>query len=247
MKKLYSLFLIILTTGIIYNTNAQTCTPDDSGYTSVPNSGIMIPNPLPDAQVGVYYEQPITIGVPKSASGFTINWVKFVSLTNLIAANTWTAVNNTGGTTFPKWNRLTWQCATIKGTPTTAGTDSIRIYVNANVSILGIPYTKNNVKGYTVPIVIKAKTGIEEVSKENNVNVFPNPTKDNITIESPPALPRGKQAAVIEISNIQGQLIKTLVTNSNKTNIDVSSFPNGVYVIEVRTEKGISVEKFIKE
>jgi hypothetical protein len=44
---------------------------------------------------------------------------------------------------------------------------------------------------------------------------------------------------------------KVYATTNNKpqtTNkIDISSFPSGVYVVEVRTEKGIAVKKFVKE
>jgi hypothetical protein len=85
--------------------------------------------------------------------------------------------------------------------------------------------------------------GINNINNDftNIINIFPNPTiTGNITIESP-------RQATIEITNIQGQLIKTLTIIENKTNIDVSSFPCGVYIMEVRTEKGIAVRKFIKE
>ena len=73
-----------------------------------------------------------------------------------------------------------------------------------------------------------------------SVAIYPNPASYTITIESP-------QLAVIEILNIQGQLIKSLSTTGNKINIDVSAFPSGVYIVEVRTEKGVEVKKFIKE
>ncbi|MGD0709589.1 MAG: T9SS type A sorting domain-containing protein [Bacteroidales bacterium] len=97
-------------------------------------------------------------------------------------------------------------------------------------------------------------TGINELSNSFYVSVYPNPTTDNLTIEIQQAAVGSKQNAVIEITNIQGQLIKTLppcgeagATTSNKTNIDVSALPSGVYIVEVKTEKGVEVKKFIKE
>ena len=35
--------------------------------------------------------------------------------------------------------------------------------------------------------------------------------------------------------------------SGNKTNVDVSALPCGVYVVEVKTEKGVEVKKFVKE
>jgi hypothetical protein len=51
----------------------------------------------------------------------------------------------------------------------------------------------------------------------------------------------------IEITNIEGQLIKTLITSSNKTDVDVSALPSGLYFVKVKTENGMKVEKFVKE
>jgi hypothetical protein len=81
--------------------------------------------------------------------------------------------------------------------------------------------------------------GIGSIQWEG-IFIYPNPATNKITIESP-------QLAVIEITNIQGQLIKTLAANSHKTSIDISAYSSGVYFVKVKTEKGIMVKKFVKE
>jgi hypothetical protein len=83
----------------------------------------------------------------------------------------------------------------------------------------------------------------------DKIFAYPNPAINNLTIESSQeeVVSSSKQSAVIEITNIQGQLIKTITSTGNKTNIDVSALPSGVYVVEVRTGKGVAVSKFIKE
>jgi hypothetical protein len=87
----------------------------------------------------------------------------------------------------------------------------------------------------------KAVSGINELpAQEGNIIVYPNPVTNNLTIEAP-----GK--ATINILNSQGQLIETLLINGNISNIDVFNLPSGVYMMEVKTEKGIEVKKFIKE
>jgi hypothetical protein len=88
---------------------------------------------------------------------------------------------------------------------------------------------------------LSATTGsIKLFTNGKEISFYPNPAVSNITIVT-------MQHSEIEISNIQGQLIKTIATNEGKTNVDVSAFPSGVYVVEVKTNKGVAVKKFIKE
>jgi hypothetical protein len=75
---------------------------------------------------------------------------------------------------------------------------------------------------------------------ESLLKIYPNPANSKITIES-------QQHELIEISNIQGQLIKTLATTGNKTNIDVSALPSGMYFVKVKSENGIAVKKLVKK
>lgn len=99
---------------------------------------------------------------------------------------------------------------------------------------------KNTNTMITVNVISNTITGINIYSNDNSFYIFPNPAINNITLAV-------KQKATIEISNIEGQLLKTLSTSGNKINIDVSALPCGVYVVEVKTEKGVAVKKFIKE
>jgi hypothetical protein len=87
---------------------------------------------------------------------------------------------------------------------------------------------------------ISEMTVINELNNSLNISIYPNPTSDNITIETP-------QKSEIEILNIQGQSIKSFTAISNKTTIDVSGFAKGLYILKVKTEKGIAVNKFVKE
>jgi len=75
---------------------------------------------------------------------------------------------------------------------------------------------------------------------QNNFLLFPNPTTDNLTIETP-------QKATIEILNIEGQIIKTINTADKQTTIDLRNLSSGVYIIKAKTERGVAVKKFIKE
>lgn len=78
------------------------------------------------------------------------------------------------------------------------------------------------------------------IIRAGDYNIYPNPAIDHITIENP-------GQAVIEIFNIQGKLMKKIYEDGQRTNIDVSSFPKGVYILNVKTGTSVSGTKFVKK
>jgi len=95
-----------------------------------------------------------------------------------------------------------------------------------------------------VPVVTTINlTGINEFS-EGNFEVYPNPASDMIEVSS-------VQEAVssIEIYNLLGEKVFTspFTDYRSPTTINVANLPNGMYVVEVKTEKGVGMRKFVKE
>jgi O-glycosyl hydrolase len=94
---------------------------------------------------------------------------------------------------------------------------------------------------HTFVLPLNAITGINPFNKQaDDLKIFPNPATGIFTIETP-------QNATINISNIQGRLIKTYSSDSNKINVNVSELPIGVYLVEMETDRGVVVKKFVKE
>jgi hypothetical protein len=81
---------------------------------------------------------------------------------------------------------------------------------------------------------------IENYNDNMNVSVYPDPVASTLIIVAP-------QKSEIEILNIEGQLIQAINANEGKTFINVSAFARGMYFIEMKTEKGLVVKKFMKE
>lgn len=84
-------------------------------------------------------------------------------------------------------------------------------------------------------------TGTHKIETSvNNIAIYPNPSTNNITIGC-------NEEATIEIFSMQGQLIQVISKHSLETNIDVSVFPVGVYILKAKTGKGIVTKKFVKQ
>ncbi|MEI6820761.1 MAG: T9SS type A sorting domain-containing protein [Bacteroidota bacterium] len=84
-------------------------------------------------------------------------------------------------------------------------------------------------------------SGIKENNLNNNVSIYPNPTKDNLTIET-----NSNTQQRIEIINLIGQTIYTNIINKKAT-INTSAFANGLYILKLSSDKETVVRKFIKE
>ena len=93
-----------------------------------------------------------------------------------------------------------------------------------------------------VPVIASVLTGINEYLN-GNCAIYPNPTTDNLTIDVSATL---NTLAIIEISNIQGQVIEQQTTNVETTNLVVSALAKGMYFVKVITEKGVMSRKFVK-
>ncbi len=88
-------------------------------------------------------------------------------------------------------------------------------------------------------------TGIEKVSDNGDVNIYPNPSHSSVTVEMKKSFIGN---ASLIISNIQGQIVfSEEVTSIYKRSLDVSTFARGIYILKLQTENGISTYRLIVE
>jgi hypothetical protein len=84
-------------------------------------------------------------------------------------------------------------------------------------------------------------SGIGSINESNNMaKIYPNPTKDNITIEFP-------EKAIAQIIDMQGRIVKEFNIGSPSTTINISDLSNGLYSVKVFSEKTFSVGKIVKQ
>lgn len=92
--------------------------------------------------------------------------------------------------------------------------------------------------GYSIDnIIIKDmdQLAVNDINK-TQIRIFPNPSSDFINVIS------DEEIKPIKIYDIKGSLIK-----SDKTSkVDISTLPEGNYIISIETKSGIETKKFIK-
>ena len=94
--------------------------------------------------------------------------------------------------------------------------------------------------------LIGCATGIVENVSSGGIKIFPNPSKDRITIESP-TYAENQISKMISIYTMQGKLVLEQRVLQVQTEISVADFVAGIYIVKVETESGVEVKKILKE
>jgi len=77
-------------------------------------------------------------------------------------------------------------------------------------------------------------------SGSENLKVYPNPAEEFVFIELDPY---GSEARSLAVYSIDGRLIQARVINSNRMELDLSDYANGVYIIHLLDMSGHSLAK----
>jgi hypothetical protein len=93
-------------------------------------------------------------------------------------------------------------------------------------------------------IVENTVTGIDQNQHQFAVLIYPNPATNLLTIEFPAYT--ANLIAFLDFVEIRGQLVKRVSVNKRKTQVDISTFPPGVYMIKLTVGNDFRMIKFVK-
>nr|WP_314497211.1 S8 family peptidase [uncultured Chryseobacterium sp.] len=83
--------------------------------------------------------------------------------------------------------------------------------------------------------------GIQETANPHGIIIAPTVTKDLVKVLKAP------KKSTYKIYDLTGKLLQSGTISSDETSLDLSAATNGVYIIEVKTDKDIITKKVIKE
>jgi hypothetical protein len=100
---------------------------------------------------------------------------------------------------------------------------------------------------YNFPITTNEATTVFQLLSnpsfpiDASVNLYPNPTHNIINIKATNTI------TSVQLFDAQGRLLQTKLVNENNTTLDITAQSAGVYFIKATTDKGIKVEKIVKQ
>ena len=106
-------------------------------------------------------------------------------------------------------------------------------------------FTYGEVEDYTVNIT----SGTAKATERGEVSAwasgervaYPNPVKDFLTLK----LADGVTVQSLKVSTVNGATLQ--FTQKYEQQLNVSDLPAGMYILSVQTDKGMILEKFVKE
>ena len=157
----------------------------------------------------------------ENSSAATLN---SIALVNTAAGCGWSALVTSG---------ISWLACSSSGD----GSGFVNIIVLENTT--GAIRTGTvDIQGEVITIIQpESSVSVEEMSVNNALAFFPNPTHGILTVENPAAEKQG-----LRISNGLGQVVRYEMLGSGKNVIDLTSLSNGVYFIQLGDSK---VEKLV--
>jgi hypothetical protein len=100
---------------------------------------------------------------------------------------------------------------------------------------------------YNFPITTNEATTVFQLLSnpsfptDSTISLYPNPTHNVVNIKAKNTI------TSVQLFDVQGRLLETKLVNENDTTLDITTQSAGVYFIKATTDKGIRVERIVKE
>lgn len=169
-----------------------------------------------------------------------------LSIMNISATNYKLILSSLGGKSLEGVGKISDSCSSPQSLDSALAT-FIRIHCYTKQ---GQTYTFYN--NYQLPnfVLVDCNTfpnanrqGLSTLTYENSsFKIFPNPANTIVNITS-----NNKNIKEITLSDMQGRILKTIEVNNINTQLDISNYQTGTYLITIKTDYGTSNNKLIIE
>lgn len=99
------------------------------------------------------------------------------------------------------------------------------------------------VEDYTINIQPASTSSLSEEIL-GAVNVYPNPTKEFVTIEWTNT---NFESVDIQLTDLTGKVLLVKNAQDNKTELNLNQFASGTYLVQIKTDKGTVIKSIIKD
>lgn len=127
--------------------------------------------------------------------------------------------------------------ATELGRISTGATGIMGIKIGPEGKIWYVDYDANTVNRIDV-----APLSVDELTLENALSVFPNPAKDNFSVNLKGTL---NGVTTVSVYDLTGKIVFNETMNSNQLVVNTEEWSNGIYQVRIEGDSQVSAEKII--
>ena len=158
-------------------------------------------------------------------------------------SQTFTATGGTAGATYAFSTSTPLPTGlTLSASGVLSGTPKFSTSVTFKVVAISTPNACPGEKIYTLVIFPSTVTSIAN-SLENAVKVSPNPSSNDFNVDFGNI---NMVKSLVRVYDAQGKVVFTSENNANLMTISLGDFANGIYLLEVQTEKGRIIKRLSK-
>jgi hypothetical protein len=134
----------------------------------------------------------------------------------------------------------TWSVTNGTGSGTIDANGLLAATSNGTVDVIATANDGSGIIGIATISFSNQNVGVDEIDLQN-ISIYPNPVQNELFIETE----EGNITEMV-ILDYAGRVAKS-ITNLNAKSIDVSDLKQGVYILKVSTENGVSTKRFVKQ
>ncbi|MFT6137797.1 MAG: hypothetical protein ACJA0U_000093 [Salibacteraceae bacterium] len=134
----------------------------------------------------------------------------------------------------------TWSVSNGTGSGTVDVNGVLTAVSDGTVDVIATANDGSGIIGFTTITLSNQNVGVNEIDFKN-ISIYPNPVQNELFIESIEG-----QITEMAILDYAGRVVKS-ITKLNTNSIDVSDLNQGIYILKVSTENGVSTKRFVKQ
>lgn len=128
-------------------------------------------------------------------------------------------------------------------------TDNLPVIVDvdSNVKLSGKSFFLfKGASDFTINVISSTTTGIDNITSDFGILIYPNPSTGLFTIEKPSDLNKAVQIRVLDATS---KLIveKIIPVGKQKIEIDITAYSSGVYYLQLIVDEEVFVKQILKK
>lgn len=140
------------------------------------------------------------------------------------------------GSKLPSWLQFNEQTFTFSGTPKSENIGKLSIKITATDQI-----GESASSVFVIEVLKSEATAVDDITKENKVLIYPNPTRGTVFIKTT----EHNVDTYFTVRDNNGRIMKEQNANGTLTELNLNNFSDGLYFIEMKTNKIRKIYKII--